>query len=309
MSKPIPQTGSKAKAAATHYESRQPEAVSAKWLVTAVGAAVVAAAICAWGVLCLAFWQGSWQLLYHPTATMNRMPGALGLAFENVEFAPNDAGVPQLKGWWIAGPPGGQYTALLFHGANGNLSDAVDEVRALHYVGLSVLGFDYRGYGQSKFVHPSENRWREDAESAIAYLTKTRGIPARSLILVGTDLGANLALEAAANHPELAGVIIDELIPSATDAIFDDPRAKMVPARALVRDRWDSLKAASHLRIPSLWLNSQRMQRAEQSARKPEIFDHVLSPKRIVWLKAGDRPAKEYTDALSQWLEDLPARK
>lgn len=309
MSKPIPQTGTKAKSAATRYESRQPATVSAKWLVAAVCAAVSAAAVCAWGVLCLTFWQGSWQLLYHPAAPINRTPAALGLAFENVEFGSDDAGIPQLKGWWIAGPPGGQYTALFFHGANGNLGDAVDALGDLHSVGLSVLGFDYRGYGQSRFVRPTDSRWREDAESAIAYLTNTRHISATTLILVGTGLGANLALEVAANHPELAGVVVDELIPSPTEAIFDDPRAKMVPARALVRDRWDSVKAASDLRIPSLWLNSQWSKGAEQPSTKPEIFDHVISPKRIIWLKAGDRQAKEYTDALSLWLQDFPARK
>ena len=63
--------------------------------------------------------------------------------------------------------------------------------------GLNVFAFDYRGYGQSHFAHPSETRWREDAESALSYLTGTRHIPANAIILVGKDLGANLALEVA----------------------------------------------------------------------------------------------------------------
>jgi len=47
---------------------------------------------------------------------------------------------------------------------------------------------DYRGYGQSKFARPSEARWREDAESALRYLTATRHIAANSIVLVGRDL-------------------------------------------------------------------------------------------------------------------------
>ena len=51
-----------------------PPTVSARWLVTAASLAIVAAAICAWLTLCLLFWQGSWQLLYHPASAVTRTP-------------------------------------------------------------------------------------------------------------------------------------------------------------------------------------------------------------------------------------------
>src|SRR5215469_9595612 len=76
-------------------------AISARWLATAVGLVFACALLCVWGALCLVFWQGSWQLLYHPKTAIARTPAAVGLAFEPVEFATTDTGTPQLQGWWI----------------------------------------------------------------------------------------------------------------------------------------------------------------------------------------------------------------
>ena len=126
-------------------------------------------------------------------------------------------------------------------------------VSRLHDSGLNIFAFDYRGYGQSHFAHPSETRWREDAESALAYLIGTRHIPANTIILVGKDLGANLALQVAAAHAELAGVVLEAPLESPTAAIFNDARARLVPARLLVSDRWQSTAAAGNVLIPSLW--------------------------------------------------------
>ena len=183
------------------------------------------------------FWQGSWQLLYHPEAVVVRTPASVGLAFDPVEFAATDAGVARLKGWWIPAGPGavfGRYTVLFLDGQNGNLSGNIDAFVRLHRVGVNVLAFDYRGYGQSQFVRPSEAHWRQDAQWALQYLIETRHVSAGAIVLDGQGLGANLALEVAAAHPELAGVVLDTPIASPMNAVFNDARARLVPARLLV---------------------------------------------------------------------------
>ena len=184
--------------------------VSGRWLLGAVALVIGAAVFCAWCGLCLLFWQGSWQLLYHPASLVMRTPSTAGLAFDAVGFAATDAGTPQLAGWWIPAATDAKFvrfTVLYLHGQNGNLGDTVDALARLHAAGVNVLAFDYRGYGQSQFVRPSEAHWRQDAEWAIAYLTGTRHVAPGAIVLDGTGLGANLALEEAAAHPELAGVI------------------------------------------------------------------------------------------------------
>ena len=312
MSKPIPKTTSTRRFArsssSTSTEPSQPATVSARWLLTAVGIAVAAGLVCTWGALCFMFWQGSWQLLYHPTSTVTRTPASASIAFDNVDFAPSQAGVPQLKGWWIPAGPGSRFTAIFLHGSKGNVSDTVDALALLHAAKLNVLAFDYRGYGQSKFVHPNEAYMREDADSAIAYLKDTRHISPGSVVLVGTGLGANLALQVAAEHPELAGVILEDPLEAPADAILRDPRARLVPAHWLATDRWNSTPPALSLRIPSLWMYRQPIVSAQGTGRRPEAFEHVMSRKVIVWLTRPETEQRDYTEALARWLDDLAAR-
>jgi uncharacterized protein len=284
--------------------------VSGRWLLTAVGIAVAGAALCAWGALCLLFWQGSWQLLYHPTSAVTRTPANLGLAFDAVGFATTQAGEPRLKGWWIpaaADAKFGRYTVVYLHGQNGNLGDTVDELAALHALGLNALAFDYRGYGRSEFERPSEARWREDAESALSYLTATRHVSAGTIVLDGKDLGADLALEVAAAHPELAGVVVESPLNAPMQVIFNDPRARMVPAHALVRDRFDGDAPAAMLKIPSLWCVEAPPGRETGAGGEPDAFKRVAAEKMLVWLKTGAEK-RDFADSLARWLDDLPAK-
>jgi hypothetical protein len=284
--------------------SAPPPTVSGRWLLIAVSIAIVAAGVCAWATLCLLFWQGSWQLLYHPTSAVTRTPASAGLAFDSVGFAATEAGEPQLKGWWIPGNPGSRTTAIYLHGADGNLGDTVDALVPLHDAGLNVFAFDYRGYGNSKFERPSEARWREDAESAIEYLINTRHVPAASLVLVGRGLGANLALEAAAVHPEFAGLVMDEPLAAPTDAIFGDPRARLVPAHLLVSDRWDATQPATSLRVPSLWFYRTHASGQPQQTRQ-DAYQLVTAHKQRVWLTESPAATKDLDAALTRWLDDL----
>jgi pimeloyl-ACP methyl ester carboxylesterase len=270
--------------------------------------AVLAAGILAWVTLCLLFWQGSWQLLYQPASPVTRTPASVDMAFDAVAFAATDTGEPRLKGWWIPAAPDARYsrfTLLYLHGQTGNLGNAVDELAALHEVGVNVLAFDYRGYGQSQFVRPSEARWREDADWALNYLTATRHVAAGSIIVDGRELGANLALEVAATHPELAGVVLESPLDSPVNAIFNDPRARLVPARLLVSDRFDAEKAGNRLLIPSLWLIAPASGKIADQAKHENGYDQITARKTMVWLAPKTKTDQQFRDAYSRWLDDL----
>jgi pimeloyl-ACP methyl ester carboxylesterase len=292
-------------------EGPGPPQVSGRWLLGAVGLTIVAAVFCAWCALCLLFWQGSWQLLYHPAAVVARTPATAGLAFDAVGFAATDAGTPRLEGWWIPAAPDAKFariTVLFLHGQDGNLGDTVDSVARLHAAGVNVLAFDYRGYGQSQFVRPSEARWRQDAEWAIEYLTGTRHVAAGAIVLDGTGLGANLAIEEAAAHPELAGVIVERPLADPMSAIFGDARARMVPAHLLVRDRYDLDAAAANVRVPVLWLASDEPVAAGLAPREPEAYGKIAGRKMLVWLSPAKNVDTQIMEALARWLDELPAR-
>jgi pimeloyl-ACP methyl ester carboxylesterase len=287
-----------------HNRRHQPPTVSGRWLLKAVPLTVAAAALCGWLTLCLLFWQGAWQLLYRPVQSVTRTPASLSLPYEPVAFAATEAGRPRLAGWWIPAGPGARYpatTVLYLHGQSGNLGDTVDALATLHSVGVNVLAFDYRGYGQSQPAHPSEKNWLQDVDWALAYLTATRHVAPGSIVLDGRELGADLALEAAAAHPELAGVVLESPLPSPVDALFSDPRARMVPARLLFHDRFDPVAPAAGLRIPSLWL-------LDAAAKTPVGYEQVSGRKMLVSLAASLNAHEERADAYARWLDELKAR-
>jgi len=286
------------------YNRAETPLVSGRWLLATLGATLAAAVLCGWLALCLLFWQGSWQLLYHPKAAVGKTPASAGLAFEPVDFAATETGEPRLSGWWIAAPPGaqmGRWTVLFLHGQDGNIGDNLDALARLHAVGVNLLAFDYRGYGQSQFARPSETHWQQDADWALAYLEGTRHIDAGAIVLYGEGLGANLAIEVAAAHSELAGVIADSPIPNPVRAIFTDVRARLVPAHLLVRDRYDP-DAAAAVRLPVLWI--QPLMHDEES----RAYAQVTSRKMMVSIAPGSDANEQFEDAAERWLDSLVAR-
>ena len=303
--------GAGRRAQAKPREASGPAKVSGRWLLGAVALTIGAAVFCAWCALCLLFWQGSWQLLYHPATAVTRTPSTAGLAFDAVGFAATDAGTPRLAGWWIAAAPDAKFarlTVLYLHGQDGNLGDTVDALVRLHAAGVNVLAFDYRGYGQSQFVRPSEAHWRQDAEWAMQYLTGTRHVAPGDVVLDGTGLGANLALEEAAAHPELAGVIVETPDAEPMRAIFSDARARMVPAHLLVRDGYDLNAAAAEVRVPVLWFAWDERSAAGVVPREPEAYERIAGRKMLVWLNPAKSIDMQIVDTLARWLDELPAR-
>ena len=291
QSKPRSQPASR-----SHESVSAPVTISGRWLLAALAISIPAAAVCTWTVFCLLFWQGSWQLLYHPRFTVARNPSNIGLAYNPVSFATTESGVPQIQGWWIPAASA-KYTALYLHDEAGNLGDTISSIASLHASGMNVLAFDYRGYGQSQFLHPSEARWKQDAMWALDYLTGSRHIDPHSIIVVGNGLGANLALEIAAARPDLAGIVLESPIDSPVDVVFNDARAKLVPAHLLVRDRYDLITPASALRIPSLWIV-----RNESDHKEIDLaFEKLAAPKTRTAYQAG----RDTAEPLKLWLTGL----
>jgi uncharacterized protein len=282
--------------------------VSARWLLGAAGIALLAAIGCAWLTLCLLYWQGSWQLLYHPKAAITQTPANVGLTFDSVHFAATETGVTQLTGWWLPNP-NSRFTILYLHGPDGNLSETVDVLASLHRENMAVFAIDYRGYGQSQpsQPHPSEKQFRQDAEWALTWLTLTRNIPAKSIVLYGSNLGANLTAELAADHNELAGVILDQPSADATEPIFHDPRSRFVPARSLFSDRYDLLGPAAHLQIRSLWILPQTEASSHRSRNSPaaDAYTKVPGQKMAAWLTQPTVADPHFPEALERWLDDL----
>src|SRR5262245_30411094 len=150
-------------------------------------------------------WIGQRRLIYFPD---RRLPGPVeaGLtAVEAVEIPVEDGGI--LKGWFLPGP--GQpvpFTIVVFNGNAGNRAYRAPLAASLRRRGLSVLLFDYRGYGDSP-GRPTQQGLEADARAVRAYVTRRADVRADRVVYFGESLGSAVATILAAQHPPAALVL------------------------------------------------------------------------------------------------------
>ncbi len=216
--------------------------VSGRWLIYSVLGVVALAAVCAYLTLCLLFYQGQWQIVFHPSRAITATPATVGLKYDAISFDYTGAGAAQLTGWWIPADPGAPIstrTILFLHDGQGSLSDNVEQLKTIHSLGINIFAFDYCGFGQSINTHPSEARVYEDADAAWNYLIDIRHLDPRSIVLYGSGLGATIATETALGHHESPALILENPAPPALSLIAADERTSFLPVRMLFRDRFE----------------------------------------------------------------------
>ncbi len=273
--------------------------ISLRWLLQAIGFTFLSAGFCAWLLLCLLFWQGSWQLLYHPTHAVSVTPTNFSLHYQSVSFDASETGVAQLTGWWIPADSAPSLTAILvLHGASGNISDTLPLDAWLHQSHQNVFVFDYRGYGKSAPGRPSEKQALRDADRALAWITDTRHISPAHIVLWGTGLGADIAAELAVEHPEAGGVVLDQPLQHPLDAILADPRSHLVPAHWLLQDHYNLSQTARALKIPSLWLFNA-------TEPTPLAYRQNAREKTALSFKMPYETDPQAAPAVMRWIDDL----
>ncbi len=265
-------------------------------MAAALGVALVVAAVCVYGALCLLFYQGQWQLVLHPSRTVTATPASKGLKFDEVRFAYTETGQAQLDGWWVPAQDGARWSGsavLYLHGGSGSMSDYLDDMAALHSLGINVFAFDYRGFGQSAGPVPREKRMDQDGEAAWTYLTETRHIAAQEIVAYGVGVGASVAAEVAAKHAP-AGLVLDAPSEPASKVIGADARARIVPGW-LETERFDPEEALRALAVPKLFLD-----RDGAKSRTAELYKAAVDPKEYFELRQGG-----YEPALGRFLDEV----
>jgi fermentation-respiration switch protein FrsA (DUF1100 family) len=240
--------------------------------IFAIGYAVLAVA--------LFFYQPN--LLYFPdmpTRQIQATPGDAGLDFDAVTLTTSDN--EQLDAWFIPADPA-RGTLLFFHGNAGNNSHRLDSIRLFHELGLSVLIFDYRGYGQST-GKPTEKGTYRDAVAAWQHLVEQRGIPPERIILFGRSLGASIAAELATRQAA-AGVILESAFTSVPDVAAE--LYPWLPVRWLSRYQYNTRKQLADIHSPVLIVHS-RDDEIISYANGEQLFAAANEPKQFLELRGG----------------------
>jgi len=277
-----------------------PPTVSGRWLLTAFTITILLAACCGYGALCLLFYQGQWQLLFHPSRSISSTPASEGVAFNDIRFDVDETGSPRLDGWWIPASPQGRYAAdtmLYLHGNRGSLSDSVPALRELHDLGINVFAIDYRGFGISVGRHPTERLATQDSIAAWTYLTDTRHIPARDLVVFGDGVGATFAAHLAAQFAP-AGIILENPNPPASSVFATDARVRILPMFLLQKEKLDPTGDLVRAHLPRLFI-----ERGADEGRAHQLFEVSSYPKQYFDLRSSS-PA-EVAAILRRFLDQV----
>ncbi|MEK6238871.1 MAG: alpha/beta hydrolase, partial [Planctomycetales bacterium] len=224
-----------------------------------------------------------------------------GLAVEDAEFEAEDG--TRLHGWYY--PREDAAAVVLYaHGNAGNIAWRTDILRDLHgQAKVSVLMFDYRGYGRSE-GSPNEHGVLQDARAARKWLAAKVGIPEREIVLMGRSLGGGVAVDLAARDGARA------LVLESTFTSVPDVAARVypfIPVRLLMRTRLDSLAKISDFHGPLF------QSHGDADALIPvefgeRLFNAANEPKTFFTIKGGDHNAPQpsrYYQELREFLETL----
>jgi len=238
-----------------------------------------------------------------PTRKLVATPREVGLDYEDLRLTTRDG--LSLHAWYLP-VQGARGTLLFLHGNAGNISHRLDSLRIFHGLGLSVLIFDYRGYGQSEGT-PSEAGLALDARAAWDHLIAQRGATPESIVIFGRSMGAALAAALAAETTP-AGLILESAFTSVPDLAAHLYR--FLPARRLARLRFDTREALARVTVPVLVVHSEDDE-IVPFAHGLALFEAARRPKDMLRLR-GDHNTGflvsegDYVRGLSEFLASLP---
>jgi fermentation-respiration switch protein FrsA (DUF1100 family) len=245
------------------------------------------------------------HLIYHPQRAHDVTARELGLAAEPLTLRAED-GVA-IDALYLP-VPSSRFSILFAHGNAGNLSHRLDRVLFLQSkLGADVLLFDYRGFGRSE-GRPDEAGTYRDARAAYRWLTAVRGVPPERIVLMGESLGSAVALDLAVTRPARALVLESPFtsVPDMAAVVFP-----FLPARWLVRTRYDNLGKVGRLAMPLLVLHGDRDE-VVPFAQGQRLFEAAPEPKRLFAIPGAGHndtyvvggPA--YWKAIADFLDGLP---
>lgn len=246
------------------------------------------------------------RMLYFPTRTVAVTPAEVGLDHEEI-WLTNALGT-RIHAWWLPHEDS-RFTLLFSHGNGGNISHRLESLRIFHDLGLSVLIYDYSGYGRSE-GEPSEEGTRADALAAWDWLMG-HGVVPNSVILFGRSLGgavtAGLVKDLVQQSVSPAGIILESTFTSVPD--MGATIYPWLPVRLLAKYRYDSVTDLADIRLPALFSHSPDddivpydIGRAlYESYRGPKSFFELMGDHNRGYIVMG----QGYPDNLNRFLTTL----
>jgi len=152
----------------------------------------------------------SWALAHAGSRPSDRKmtitPENFGVAYQNVKFDASD-GVP-LAGWWL--PAEDSPVVIIYcHGLFRSRQELVERAAYFRQKGYAGLLFDFRRHGESQGeLNGAGYLERLDVLGAIRFLRDSLHVT-KPIVTCAVSMGTGATMLAAAESPEIAGLILD----------------------------------------------------------------------------------------------------
>jgi pimeloyl-ACP methyl ester carboxylesterase len=144
----------------------------------------------------------------------NLTPASFELPYGDVAFRAADG--TELKAWWVPAASS-RGTVVMVHGLNRSRIEMVKRVPFVHLAGWNALLLDLRHHGESGGDATTFGvKEKDDVEAAARFARERAPGP---LVLWGVSLGGASVVLAAADDPEVKGVICDSSFRSLYDTV------------------------------------------------------------------------------------------
>lgn len=189
----------------------------------------------------------------------------------------------QLVSWFLA-PADGMPVIVYFQGNAATIADRDFKVAPWHQAGYGVWLVGYRGYGGNPGF-PTEDGLYADARAALTELAND-GVRPDQIILYGESLGTGVATQMAwelsKNGTPAKGLVLEAPFSAMGDAAQD--HYPFLPARLLVKDKFDSLSKIANIKTPLMIIHGARDRVVGQDHGR-RLFAAASKPKTALWLE------------------------
>lgn len=228
------------------------------------------------------------ELIYHPTQSLPS-PETSGVPEMKVVRLTTEDGITLTS--WYRPAQGDLPTIVYFQGNGGNIAGRGTKVRAYLDAGFGVLLAGYRGYGGNP-GRPSEQGLYADGRAHLDFL-KNQNIPPKQWVMYGESLGSGVAVQMAFERARggqgktdvsVGAVVLEAPFSSLGDAA--QSHYPFVPARYMIKDRFDSIAKIDKIKAPLFVFNGD-MDGVIHPNQGRRLFNAAKEPKEAHWITGG----------------------
>lgn len=156
-------------------------------------------------------------------------PSDFGLTYEEVTITTSDN--VNLKGWLFFPKETSYRMVIISHNGEGNMSNMIEVASQFTSIGMNVLTYDYRGFGESDDFEIKSDfyiyaQFEKDLNAAIDYVKRYHS-KNRNINLYGVGIGASMSLSIGANRCDQISKII-----------ADSPYLTLEEVKAAIKDKY-----------------------------------------------------------------------